>query len=104
VDVSNAFIELVLKLKHVFRAQYIWNGTGLEAQVPIPWVNKKKSKQSDKSKKLDLERKYYSSVSRQLILRVYERFRLDFEMFDYSINEILARAGYEPIDELTWSP
>ena len=43
--------------------------------------------------------RYYSSLPRELILRFYDRFRLDFEMFDYSINEILEKAGYDPIVE-----
>ena len=43
--------------------------------------------------------RYYSSLPRELILRVFRRFRLDFELYDYSINDILIKAGYEPIDE-----
>ena len=43
--------------------------------------------------------RYYSSLPRELILRFYSKFRMDFELFDYSINEILKKAGYDPIHE-----
>lgn len=41
--------------------------------------------------------RYYSTLPRELIVRVYHRYRLDFEMFDYSIDDILLKAGYEPL-------
>lgn len=44
-------------------------------------------------------RSYYSSVPRELILRFYDKFRLDFHLFGYSINEILVKAGYQTIEE-----
>lgn len=44
--------------------------------------------------------RYYASLPRELILRFYDAFRVDFEMFDYSINDILVKAGYETINEL----
>ena len=31
------------------------------------------------------------------MLRVYEAYRLDFELFDYDFNEVLTLAGYEPL-------
>jgi hypothetical protein len=30
-------------------------------------------------------------------LRFYDAFRMDFELFDYSINDILVKAGFEAI-------
>ncbi len=41
--------------------------------------------------------RHYSSLPRQLIVRVYHRYRIDFEMFDYSIDDVLIKAGYEPL-------
>lgn len=39
-------------------------------------------------------------------MRFYEAFRMDFELFDYSINDILLKAGYETVwkneEPLTW--
>lgn len=45
--------------------------------------------------------RYYSSLPRELILRFYDAFRMDFDMFDYSINDILLKAGYETIEDVT---
>ena len=39
--------------------------------------------------------RHYSLLPRELILRVYRRYQLDFEMFDYSIDDILIKAGHE---------
>ena len=36
-------------------------------------------------------------------MRVYNRYQIDFEMLDYSIDDVLLKAGYEPLqheDEL----
>ena len=43
------------------------------------------------------------SLPRELIVRVYNRYRIDFEMLDYSVDDVLLKAGYEPLqheDEL----
>ncbi|XP_046449110.1 uncharacterized protein LOC124197625 [Daphnia pulex] len=74
--------------------QYIWEKTGLGKQVPVPWMNRKTVPSKSK---IALEKKYYSSLPRDLILRFYDAFRMDFELFDYSINDILVKAGFEVI-------
>ncbi|XP_046637689.1 uncharacterized protein LOC124315998 [Daphnia pulicaria] len=74
--------------------QYIWEKTGLGKQVPVPWMNRKTVPSKSK---IALEKKYYSSLPRDLILRFYDAFRMDFELFDYSINDILLKAGFEAI-------
>lgn len=94
----------------------MWRKTGLDTVSEIPWYNKAIG---PSKKKIALEKKYflifydpyiklssmafhfryYSSLPRELILRFYSKFRMDFELFDYSINEILAKAGYDPIQE-----
>lgn len=76
--------------------QYVWSKTGLGFKTSIPWVNRVSSPSRDE---IDLKRRYYSSLPRDLILRVFERFRIDFEMFDYSINDILLKAGYAPLTD-----
>ena len=40
---------------------------------------------------------FYSKVPRSTLLRVYEAYKLDFELFDYDFNEVLTLAGYEPL-------
>ena len=46
---------------------------------------------------VDSNKQFYSSLPRDLIVRVYHRYRTDFEMFDYSIDETLVKAGYAPL-------
>jgi hypothetical protein len=36
-------------------------------------------------------------VPRPLLLRVYEAYRPDFELFDYDFNHVLRLAGYRPL-------
>ncbi|KZS20501.1 Uncharacterized protein APZ42_012878 [Daphnia magna] len=74
--------------------QYIWDKTGLGTQVPVPWINRNTAPSKSK---IALEKKHYSSLPRELIMRFYHAFRMDFELFDYSINDILLKAGYETV-------
>ncbi|XP_057367355.1 uncharacterized protein LOC130688394 [Daphnia carinata] len=74
--------------------QYIWDKTGLGTQVPVPWINRNTA---PSKAKIELEKKHYSSLPRELIMRFYDAFRMDFELFDYSINDILLKAGYETV-------
>jgi len=75
----------------------VWKKTGLDSRVPIPFVNSNKKAQNEHHK--DLQKEYYSLLPRDLVLRVFRRFRLDFEMFDYNINEVLEKGGHLPITE-----
>ena len=43
---------------------------------------------------------FYSKVPRDTLIRVYEAYKLDFELFDYDFNQVLELAGYEPIPKL----
>lgn len=79
--------------------RYVWSRAGLGSKTSIPWVNRVSSPSRDE---IDLKRRYYSSLPRDLILRVFQRFRIDFEMFDYSINDTLLRAGYAPLTDNSW--
>ena len=72
--------------------EYIWKRTGIDKVTPIPWENKSTSKQ--KSEELA---DFYSSVPRSLLLRVYQRYRLDYEMFGYNINTALTLGGHQPL-------
>ncbi|KAK4026270.1 hypothetical protein OUZ56_015280 [Daphnia magna] len=87
--------DVIGKLETAFDDfQYIWETTGLGAKVPVPWINRKTFPSKSK---IALEKKYYASLPRKLILRFYDAFRMDFELFDYSINEVLIKAGYETV-------
>ncbi|XP_057367487.1 uncharacterized protein LOC130688523 [Daphnia carinata] len=91
----SVFYDVIGKLETAFDDfQYIWEKTGLETKFPVPWIN---HKTLPSKSKIALEKKYYSSLPRELILRFYDAFRMDFELFDYSINEVLIKAGYETV-------
>lgn len=72
--------------------EYIWKRAGIDRETPIPWENRSQSKQKNMAELSD----YYSSVSRQLLLRVYDRYSLDYEMFGYDINAALSLGGHDP--------
>ena len=76
--------------------EYIWKRTGMDAETPIPWDNKSDKSQSSKKRRGELA-DYYSSVPRSLLLRVYERYKLDYEMFGYDINTALGLGGHDPL-------
>ena len=40
---------------------------------------------------------FYSKVPRETLIRIYEAYKLDFELFDYDFNQVLDLAGYEPL-------
>ena len=73
---------------------YIWRKSGLESQTAIPWANKSKSR----ARKKELA-DYYSSIPRSMILRVFMRYRLDYEMFGYDINTALGIGGHRLASE-----
>jgi len=43
--------------------------------------------------------RYYTSLPRELIVRFFHVFRLDFELFDYSIDDVLLMGGHAPLQE-----
>jgi len=72
--------------------EYIWKRSGIDKESPIPWENKSKSQT-----KQDELKDFYSNVPRSLLLRIYERYRLDYDMFGYDINTSLKLGGHDPL-------
>ena len=66
-----------------------------EANVPNILTNATFFLQSDLHKQK--MRSFYKSVPRDLLVRVHEAYKLDFELFGYDFNEVLTLAGYEPL-------
>ena len=77
--------------------EYIWKRSGIDSETPIPWENQSSSRQKQKETELS---DFYSSVPRSLLLRVFQRYRLDYEMFGYSINTALRLGGHDPIPDI----
>ena len=73
---------------------WIWKRAKIDFETPIPWENKSKS-----PKRLKELSDFYSDVPRSLLLRVYFRYRLDYEMFGYDINTALKLGGHLPVSE-----
>jgi len=73
---------------------YIWRKSGLESQAPIPWENKSRSMAKEKELA-----DFYSSIPRSMMLRVFMKYRLDYEMFGYDINAALKLGGHKPVTE-----
>merc|ERR1711915_797836 len=74
---------------------YIWRKSGIASEVPMPWENK--SEVGEKKRELT---DFFSSVPRSLLLRVFLRYRIDFEMFGYDINSALRMGGHMPLSEM----
>ena len=77
--------------------QYLWKKTQLDSKAPIPWYHAGLSKVQAEEKHLADMKSFYSKVPRETLLRVYEAYKLDFELFDYDFNQVLTLAGYNPI-------
>ena len=72
--------------------EFIWKRGKISAETPIPWENKSSSK-----KRLKELSDFYSSVPRSLLLRIYRKYFLDYEMFGYDINTALKLGGHQQI-------
>lgn len=56
----------------------------------VPWINRSSQSSSSGS----TVNHYYQSLSPDLIARVYRRYRLDFEMFQYDILDVVREGGH----------
>jgi len=77
---------------------YLWKKTDLDSKAPIPWYHAGLTNEKDQEEKhLTKMKSFYSKVPRSTLIRVYEAYKLDFELFDYDFNQVLTLAGYEPL-------
>lgn len=76
----------------------MWSRVGFEENAP--YYHERQSVITKEvaagTPKLEILRRYYSKVPRSLLLAVYRAYQLDFELFDYDINEFLDQVGHEP--------
>merc|ERR1719397_594028 len=72
---------------------YLWQRTGLDSQAPIPWENRSSGTSTRQSAEL---KEFLSSLPRDLILRVHEKFLLDYKMSGYDIDTALKLGGHKP--------
>ena len=84
-----------------FTFQYLWKKAQLDSKVSIPWYHAVlSSEENEQEKHLVKMKSFYSKVPRSTLLRVYEAYKLDFELFDYDFNQVLILAGYEPLPNI----
>lgn len=80
--------------------RYVWDRTGLSSKVSIPWVNRATPPPTKTEVKVKQSKhRYYASLPRELIVRFFHTFRPDFDLFDYSIDEVLLMAGHPPLQD-----
>ncbi|XP_065574396.1 carbohydrate sulfotransferase 11-like isoform X1 [Artemia franciscana] len=70
--------------------KYLWKKFGWIEPVPV--ANSYKMSQETKNA-------YVSSLSREIILRIYKRYQIDYEMFEYDINAVLEVAKAAPLTD-----
>lgn len=68
--------------------KYIWQKMGLHKRVP--WINRSSQQTSNGS----TIKHYYQDLTPHLIARVYHHYLLDFEMFQYSILDVVKEGGH----------
>ena len=68
-------------------------------QAPIPWENRSSGSSSRQSAEL---KEFLSGLPRDLILRVHQKFLLDYKMFGYDIDTALKLGGHKPLAGGNW--
>ena len=70
-----------------------------------PWVNGKlmksgKYKISEQYQKNAILRELYRTVPRSVLIEVYYKYKLDYEMFGYDFNDVLKLAGHQSLSNM----
>ena len=93
-----SWIHLDITYVYISIFQYLWKKTQLDRKIPIPWCNAYLTEEKDLEKNhLEKLKSAYSKVRRTTLIRVYEAYKLDYELFGYDFNQVLMLAGYEPL-------
>ncbi|XP_030385116.1 carbohydrate sulfotransferase 11 isoform X2 [Scaptodrosophila lebanonensis] len=81
--------DMILKFESLAEDQlYLIEKTGLKRVIAPVWRNMGKGGR----KTNELQRQFYSQLTRQEMLELYEYYKYDFELFDYDIQEYLLLA------------
>ena len=70
----------------------IWNSSGLQSLAPLTWKNKKMSNETYNYKAI------LQTVPRSILVKVYQRIKLDYELFDYDFNKVLELGNYDKLN------
>ena len=69
-----------------------WNSSGLQSLAPLTWKNKKMSNETYNYKAI------LQTVPRSILVKVYQRIKLDYELFDYDFNKVLELGNYDKLN------
>ena len=70
-----------IEKKKISDATWLLNEAGVGQLVSYPYFKKATA--------TDLIKKYYSGLSRETLIKLYDTYRLDFELFGYGIPDYL---------------
>ena len=76
---------------NIEKLEEFWNLSGLKSLVPISWKNKKMSNQREIFESL------IKSVPRLILVKAYQKLKMDYEIFHYDFNNILKLANYREL-------
>lgn len=69
---------------------YVIRAAGLQGLIRPRWRHKTYQEEGK-----DASKRYFSQLSKQEVKRLYEKYKLDFELFDYKIDDYLQYATAE---------
>lgn len=77
--------EVIAKFETLDRDQnYIIHKSHLEKKIKPSWKHLTKGKKTS-----DMVQKYFATITKTELMKLYEKYKLDFELFDYSVDEYL---------------
>lgn len=77
--------DIIAKFETLDRDQsYVVQRAGLQGRIKPFWKHLTKGK-----KTADTVSKYFATITKVELIKLYSKYRLDFELFDYSIDEYL---------------
>ena len=68
----------------------------MEKRVPLTWENPGLHTKQRLDSKI-MKRKEYSNLPRNTLIKIFQIYRLDFELFGYDFDEVLRLAGQPPL-------
>ena len=83
--------DIIVKVETMLRDQvYVIRAAGLQGLIRPRWRHKMYSKEKEETSK-----RYFSQLTKQEVKRLYEKYQLDFELFDYKVDDYLKYASGE---------
>jgi hypothetical protein len=83
--------DIIAKVETMLRDQvYIIRAARLQGLIRPRWRHKTYQEEGK-----DASKRYFSQLSKQEVKRLYEKYKLDFELFDYKIDDYLQYATAE---------